>query len=181
MRNNGTGGMRTNATSYSIICPQCGKPAYRKDEFGAFDAYHHFTKSGTVRHVIQKKTEDEQPTVDVHANIDAESSTEENTQGNTQDAEQQTVIEHDAEQTAEVYAEQPQDTDAQDTHSGAVRAAQSAINHARQGICPADTQRPVAARFLPYGIDAEQHMPHVADAICSSACYNHSVFSNNDE
>lgn len=52
MRNNGKGGMQTGGTHYTIICPKCGKPAFRVDSLPAGKRYVHFTKKGCVWHFV---------------------------------------------------------------------------------------------------------------------------------
>lgn len=59
MRNNGKDGIRTSGTHSSIICPKCGKDAFRCESVGDFKNYCHFTKNGVVRHsVLVEKPEE---------------------------------------------------------------------------------------------------------------------------
>lgn len=58
MRNNGCGGMQTNAAHYSIYCPKCGKPAARKEQIGDETRYLHFTKNGTLWHSVKAGEEE---------------------------------------------------------------------------------------------------------------------------
>jgi len=44
------GGMQSVGLNHSIYCPQCGKPAARKEIRSSVEAYMHFTKKGTVWH-----------------------------------------------------------------------------------------------------------------------------------
>jgi hypothetical protein len=50
---NGAGGMQQSAIKYSIICPKCGKPAYRMEIIGDVKEYWHFTKNGSIKHVME--------------------------------------------------------------------------------------------------------------------------------
>lgn len=54
MRNSGKGGMRTSGTHCSIYCPKCGKPAARTETQGECVFYLHFTKAGSIWHVLEK-------------------------------------------------------------------------------------------------------------------------------
>ena len=54
MKNNGRGGMQSAGKAYSLICPNCGKPAFRREERGGRTAYLHFTKTGSVRHFTKE-------------------------------------------------------------------------------------------------------------------------------
>jgi len=49
------GGMQSVALHYSIYCPKCGKPAARMEENGIERRYLHFTKKGSVWHVVEVK------------------------------------------------------------------------------------------------------------------------------
>ena len=40
-------------TSYQLICPKCGKPAFRRENSRAGVAYLHLTKKGSVRHMVE--------------------------------------------------------------------------------------------------------------------------------
>lgn len=52
MRNNSKGGMQTRGANYSIVCPVCGKPAFRVDSYASGKRYAHFTKKGCVWHFV---------------------------------------------------------------------------------------------------------------------------------
>lgn len=58
MRNSGKGGMRTNGAGYSIYCPKCGKPAARMEHGENQTRYLHFTKNGSVWHVVATPPEE---------------------------------------------------------------------------------------------------------------------------
>jgi len=51
------GGMQTAGLHYSIYCPKCGKPAAVKEEHTDETRYMHFTKKGSVWHVVKKEVE----------------------------------------------------------------------------------------------------------------------------
>lgn len=56
MRNPGRGGMQSSGTHYSIYCPKCGKPAARMEtREGGDTAYMHFTRKGTVWHIVKAR------------------------------------------------------------------------------------------------------------------------------
>lgn len=58
MRHGGTrGGMQSASLHYSLICPQCGQPAFRRDDIGDAYEYHHFTntRKGYKTHTVKKK------------------------------------------------------------------------------------------------------------------------------
>ena len=40
-------------TSYQLICPKCGKPAFRRENSRAGVAYLHLTKKGSIRHMVE--------------------------------------------------------------------------------------------------------------------------------
>lgn len=56
MRNNGKGGMQISGATPSIICPKCGKPAAVKKSPGMIDAYMHYTKTGALWHIQNRRT-----------------------------------------------------------------------------------------------------------------------------
>lgn len=47
------GGMQSAAAHYSLYCPKCNKPAYKVTEYKNVKEYEHFTKNGSVIHVIR--------------------------------------------------------------------------------------------------------------------------------
>ena len=51
MKNQGIGGMQTCGLNYSLMCPKCGKPAYRMEKSESEARYFHFTKKGSTKHV----------------------------------------------------------------------------------------------------------------------------------
>ena len=53
MRNPGAGGMQSAGAKYEIYCPKCGKPAARMTDRGYEKEYLHFTRKGTVLHVVK--------------------------------------------------------------------------------------------------------------------------------
>ena len=48
------GGMQTLGLTYTIYCEKCGKPAAKKDEYPTETRYLHFTKKGSVWHIVKK-------------------------------------------------------------------------------------------------------------------------------
>lgn len=51
------GGMQTSGLQYAIYCKKCGKPAARKEVNGGIERYLHFTRNGSVWHVVQRHEE----------------------------------------------------------------------------------------------------------------------------
>ena len=49
------GGMRTISLQYSIYCPVCGKPAYKREKHEEFEIYYHFGKNNSVQHKVRKE------------------------------------------------------------------------------------------------------------------------------
>ena len=52
MRNPGTGGMQAASPHAAIICPRCGKPAYKRVERGRETEYWHYTRKSSVMHIV---------------------------------------------------------------------------------------------------------------------------------
>ena len=55
MKDNGKGGMQSAGAQFTLICPKCGKPAFRREVRQGGTAYLHFTKKGSVRHFLETR------------------------------------------------------------------------------------------------------------------------------
>ena len=62
MRGGGKGGMQAAGLNYSIYCPKCGRPAAKVECEAEKIKYLHFTKKGSVWHIVSRPPEAEEDT-----------------------------------------------------------------------------------------------------------------------
>ena len=55
MKNISIGGMQSSAQHFLIYCPKCQKAAARVDYYADGDKYLHYTKKGSVVHIVKEE------------------------------------------------------------------------------------------------------------------------------